>query len=56
MSIIAIGLDLAKNVFAMHGIDEAGKTLLIKPAATCSFACYFLGYRLVAVCILNPDA
>ncbi|MBA4107969.1 MAG: IS110 family transposase [Leptothrix sp. (in: Bacteria)] len=32
MSIIAIGLDLAKNVFAVHGIDEAGKAALIKPA------------------------
>jgi transposase len=32
MSIIAIGLDLAKNVFAVHGIDEAGKAVLIKPA------------------------
>ncbi len=32
MSIIAIGLDLAKNVFAVHGIDEFGKAALIKPA------------------------
>jgi hypothetical protein len=30
-NIIAIGLDLAKNVFAVHGIDEAGKAVLIKP-------------------------
>ncbi len=29
--IITVGIDLAKNVFAVHGIDEAGKPALIKP-------------------------
>jgi hypothetical protein len=32
MSIIAIGPDLDKNVFAVHGIDDAGKAVLVKPA------------------------
>jgi hypothetical protein len=32
MRIIAIGLDLDKNVFAVHGIDEVGKAVLPKPA------------------------
>lgn len=31
MSIITLGIDLAKNVFAVHGVDEAGKPALIKP-------------------------
>ena len=31
MSIIAVGIDLAKNVFAVHGVDESGKARLIKP-------------------------
>ena len=31
MSIITVGIDLAKNVFAVHGIDESGKPVLIKP-------------------------
>ncbi len=31
MSIVTIGIDLAKNVFAVHGVDEAGKAVLIKP-------------------------
>ena len=31
MSIVTIGIDLAKNVFAVHGVDEAGKPILIKP-------------------------
>lgn len=31
MHIITIGIDLAKNVFAVHGVDENGKAALIKP-------------------------
>lgn len=34
MSIMTIGIDLAKNVFALHGIDEAGKPALVKPKVT----------------------
>lgn len=31
MSIIVVGIDLAKNVFAVHGVNESGKTELVKP-------------------------
>lgn len=31
MSIITVGIDLAKNVFAVHGVDEMGKPVLVKP-------------------------
>ena len=31
MSIIRVGIDLAKNIFAVHGVDEHGKAVLIKP-------------------------
>jgi hypothetical protein len=31
MSIITIGIDLAKNIFAVHGINESGKAELVKP-------------------------
>ena len=31
MSIITIGIDLAKNVFAVHGVNESGKAELVKP-------------------------
>jgi transposase len=31
MSIVAVGVDLAKNVFAVHGVDESGKAVLLKP-------------------------
>jgi transposase len=31
MSIITVGIDLAKNVFAVHGVDDSGKAVLVKP-------------------------
>jgi hypothetical protein len=31
MSIITVGIDLAKNVFAVHGVDDNGKSTLVKP-------------------------
>ena len=31
MSIIVIGIDLAKNIFAVHGVNENGKAELVKP-------------------------
>ena len=31
MSIIVIGIDLAKNIFAVHGVDENGHAVLAKP-------------------------
>ena len=31
MAIIATGIDLAKNVFAVHGVDRGGKVLLRQP-------------------------
>jgi transposase len=32
MAIVFVGIDLAKNVFAVHGVNEAGKAALVKPA------------------------
>ena len=32
MAIITMGIDLAKNVFAFHGVDETGKPVLLRPA------------------------
>jgi transposase len=31
MSIITLGIDLAKNVFALHGVDQSGKPDLVRP-------------------------
>src|SRR6185295_7672665 len=32
MAILYVGVDLAKNVFAVHGVDAAGKAALVKPS------------------------
>lgn len=32
MAIVYIGIDLAKNVFAVHGVDEHGKPALVRPS------------------------
>ncbi|MCA6217180.1 hypothetical protein KGA65_11565 [Ideonella sp. B7] len=32
MAIVCVGVDLAKNVFAVHGINEAGCPELVRPA------------------------
>jgi transposase len=31
MAIVTVGIDLAKNVFAVHGVDEAGNPALVRP-------------------------
>lgn len=31
MTIATLGIDLAKNVFALHGVDAAGKPILVRP-------------------------
>ena len=34
MSIVIVGIDLAKNVFAVHGIDATGKPVLVRHSVT----------------------
>ena len=31
MAVVFLGIDLAKNVFALHGVDAAGKPCLVRP-------------------------
>lgn len=31
MTITTVGIALAKNVFAVHGVDQNGRTVLVKP-------------------------
>ena len=31
MSIVTVGIDLAKNVFASHRIDQSGQAVFVKP-------------------------
>jgi hypothetical protein len=30
MAIVTLGIDLAKNVFAVHGVDATGKPVLVR--------------------------
>jgi len=32
MTIVFVGIDLAKNVFAVHGVDASGRAALVRPA------------------------
>jgi hypothetical protein len=32
MTTIVMGIDLAKNVFAVHGVDEVGRASLVRPS------------------------
>jgi len=32
MAIVTVGIDLAKNVFALHGVDATGKPALVRPS------------------------
>jgi transposase len=32
VTIVFVGIDLAKNVFALHGVDDAGKARLVRHA------------------------
>lgn len=32
MAIVTVGIDLAKNVFALHGVDESGRAALVRPS------------------------
>jgi transposase len=32
MAIVHVGIDLSKNVFAVHGVDEHGKPALVRPS------------------------
>ena len=32
MAIVTVGIDLAKNVFAVHGVDAAGRPALVRPS------------------------
>lgn len=34
MAIVTLGIDLAKNVFALHGVDATGKPVLVRPSVS----------------------
>lgn len=36
MDIVAVGIDFANKLFALHDLEQSGKALLIKPRVACS--------------------
>ena len=32
MTMVFLGIDLAKNVFALHGVDATGRACLVRPS------------------------
>lgn len=53
MQITAIGIDLAKNVFQVHGVDKAGKTCLRKQVKRDQMASFFAN---LSPCLIGMEA
>jgi transposase len=53
MKIKTIGIDLAKNVFQVHGIDEHGKTDLKKQLRRDQMAAFFVN---LPSCLIGMEA
>lgn len=53
MKITTIGIDLAKNVFQVHGVDEHGKTLLRKQLKRDQVAAFFAN---LPPCLIGMEA
>jgi transposase len=53
MKITTIGIDLAKNVFQLHGVDEQGKTVLKKQIKRDEMAIFFAN---LPACLIGMEA
>ena len=53
MKITTIGIDLAKNVFQVHGVDEGGKAVLRKPLKRKEVAAFFAN---LPPCLIGMEA
>ncbi len=53
MKITTIGIDLAKNVFQVHGVDEHGRTVLNKPLKREQMAAFFVN---LPACLIGMEA
>ena len=52
MKITTVGIDLAKNVFQVHGVDERGHVMLKKPLKRDQMLDYFANFP---ACLLGMD-
>ncbi|PLC55486.1 IS110 family transposase [Pollutimonas nitritireducens] len=53
MKIKTVGIDLAKNVFQVHGVDERGKTVLRKQIKRDQMASFFIN---LPTCLIGMEA
>ena len=53
MKITTIGLDIAKNVFQVHGVDENGKVVVRKTLKRDKVAAYFAQ---LSPCVIGIEA
>ena len=53
MEITTVGIDLAKNVFQVHGIDERGKAVLRKQLRRGQVAVFFAN---LPPCVIGMEA
>lgn len=53
MSITTVGIDLAKNVFQVHGVDERGKTVLRKSVKRAELMKLFVN---LPACLIGLEA
>ena len=53
MDITTIGIDLAKNVFQVHGVDHQGKTVLKKQLKRIDVAKFFAN---LSPCLIGMEA
>ena len=54
MTIVTVGIDLAKNVFAVHGVDAAGKPALVRPSVPRSKLLEFIAS--LPPCLIGMEA
>lgn len=53
MNVKTIGIDLAKNVFQIHGVDEHGKRLFNKQLRRAQMASFFAN---IPPCLIGMEA
>ncbi len=51
MAVVTVGIDLAKNVFAVHGVDKNGNAVLVKPKSLPACHPALLGWKPVQALI-----
>ena len=53
MKVTTIGIDLAKNVFQVHGVDEHGRAVFNKPLKRNQMAAFFAN---LPACLIGMEA